>query len=309
MLESRRFAKAARAIVILPLLAAGPLVVRAQPEWKLRASLLHSEASYLADKGEHQSALALFSQAFDLDPLSRTHCFDAISCALAVGDTALANSLLSMGVQHGFDPKLYSGANDLQEHLRGPRSIGFRSRWQADRAVFAASCDSALIDAVEALHDADQAARRGKDYTKETRRIDSLNFEKLITLVEQHGFLTERLLGHSTGSVQLLLWHQRAPHYPNSSQWQRLLPHIRIAIANGDLSPSYLCAFDDHAAQEANEPMPYGTLIGYFRNYLDTIKLPARDALNARRRMVGLGPIEWDAAMLGIPMEALPFGP
>ena len=60
-----------------------PALLIAQPEWKLRAWLLTEEATHLAELGQHRKALGLFQQAFELDALTRTHCYDAVSCALA----------------------------------------------------------------------------------------------------------------------------------------------------------------------------------------------------------------------------------
>lgn len=284
-----------------------PALLIAQPEWKLRAWLLTEEATHLAELGQHRKALGLFQQAFELDALTRTHCYDAVSCALAVGDTAVANKLLSMGVRHGFDPHTYSGAADLQTHLQSPASQSFRNGWQHDREVFAASCDSMLIKEIEAMHDADQAARRGKGYTDETRRVDSLNFEKLIALVEKSGFPNAQALGLSVGSVHLLLWHHRPPEYPNSAQWQRTLPHIRTAMAKGNLGPNYLCMFDDMADSEEGKPQRYGTLLYYYSPQPDQIFLVDRQTLNRNRASVGLGPIEWSAEAAGIDLSKVRF--
>lgn len=281
--------------------------LHAQPEWKLRASLLNEEALHSAAIGEHQKALALFHQVFDLDEPSRTHCYDAVSSALAIGDAASANQLLSMGVQHGFDPMAFSSAADLQAHLRSQESLPFRSGWQRDQEAFASRCDSALIKAIEAMREADQAARRGKGYTEETQHVDSLNFEHLIALVEMHGFPTEREIGLSVGSVHLLLWHHRAPEYPRSAQWRRMLPLVQAAIAKGEVSPSYLCMFEDMAAFEEDRPQPYGTLLFYFNQQPDLIHLADRETLNSDRASVGLGPIEWSAQEAGIDLSTVRF--
>ncbi len=284
-----------------------PALLHAQPDWKLRASLLNAEAAHLAAVGQHREALVLSQQRFESDELSRTHCFDAVSSALAVGDTALANKLLSMGVQHGFDPSAFSGASDLQAHLRSPASLTFRNGFQRDRQTFAARCDSALINEIEIMREADQSARRGKGCTDETRRVDSLNFEQLIALVEKHGFPTERSLGLSVGSVHLLLWHHRPPEYPRTAQWRRMLPRIQEAIAKGDLAPNYLCMFDDMADFEAGKPQRYGTLVNYFNQQPDMIFLTDRATLNANRASVGLGPIEWDAEEAGMDLSKARF--
>lgn len=295
-----------RSVVFLALWT-GVFNLQGQPAWKLRASALYQEATHLTANGDHLQALENYKAAFALDPWSSMYCYDAVSSAIAAKDPSSANALLSLGVQHGFDPKTYTGALDLQEHLTSDASLPFRRSWSNDRKIFASTADSALIEQLIDLAEADQSVRKRNGSAVDEARTDSTNFESLLRIVEKRGFPTAQKVGLTSGVVWLLLWHHRAPEYPDSEQWLRILPFVRSAIEVGDLSPSFLCMFDDYADFVVGRPMRYGTLLGYFRGTPEHLYFVERGTLDRDRAFVGLGPIEWTAAELGVDLNNVRF--
>lgn len=299
----KRFVK--RAIVLL-IIAMRIGMAQAQVDKVTQASLIAEEAEYLSEMGEHARALVLFERCYELDPSRSIYPFNAIISALSLGDTTRANDLLSKGVQHGFQPEKAIGIAVLQAHLADAASFRFRSGWDRDREIFRARAETALIRELEAMAAADQGARRD-GYTDETKRVDSLNFERLLTLVERRGFPTAMQVGPAVGNVWLLLWHHRAPEYPQTPHWQRMLPLIAKAINEGTLPASYLCMFDDFADFDAGRPMRYGTLLYYFHQQPDLLYFVDRETLDSNRASVGLGPIAWSAEMAGVDLGKARF--
>lgn len=297
---------ALRSVLVLAL-STGVLNLQGQPAWKLQASVLNQEAAHLATTGNHLQALEKYKASFTLDPWSSMYCYDAVSSAIACGDPISANALLSLGVQHGFDPKTYTGALDLQEHLTSDASIPFRTNWSNDRMTFASTADPALIEEIIDLAEADQAVRKRNGSAFEEARTDSTNFESLLRIVEKRGFPTPQKVGLTSGLVWLLLWHHPAPEYPASWQWLRVLPYIRSAIEAGDLSPSFLCMFEDYSDHEAGRPMRYGTLLGFFQRTPERLYFIDHLTLDRDRASVGLGPLEWTAAELGFDLGKVRF--
>jgi hypothetical protein len=135
---------------------------------------------------------------------------------------------------------------------------------------------------------------------------DSLNLARLIRLTEERGFPSPDKVGSSFGIVQLLLWHHRG-ELGTDPHLDHYLQLVRRAMAAHQVAPAFLCGHYDFEAWENKEPMPYGTLIGYFRDQLEDVRLPAQEELDANRCSVGLVPIAWSAEVHDIPIDKLPF--
>ncbi len=284
-------------------------VVLGQDTSALHATRLIEQASLSMAQGRPGDALRAFEQAFRMESWQHPYTYyEAVDAALAAGDTIAANTCLRQGIQHGFDLAVITGDDRFQAFLAGPSSAPARNAMAGDRAIWAAKADSTFIKELDSLAVEDQRYRRGDvDDHELMRRTDSLNFEHLIRHCDRHGFPDPRTLGHAIGDVHLLLWHHRGSEYPGSSQWQRMLPHIRQAMADGRLAPSFLAMFDDHADFDAGRPMRYGALLGYFAGYPEHLHFIARDQLNAGRAAIGLGPIEAAAIVVGVDLSKARF--
>lgn len=288
-----------------------PMLSLAQYEAKLQASQLFEEARYLAAIHEPATALIRYEEGLRSDPWAFHNYLDAFSQALLIRDTSKANDLLRAGVRHGLDPRNFSGMEDLNDFLSTPGSASYHAHLAQDQRAFAAVADSALILSLDSLAKLDQRYRTGREEDQPLMiRTDSLNFEYLIEHCERSGFPDPRTLGHGIGDLHLLLWHHRGAHeYPNSPHWKRIMPQIQEAIETGRLTPYFLCSFEDFAAFDKGEPMPYGTLLGYFSQFPEHLYFVDRQTLDANRERVGLGPVDQSAAILEVDLGLARFAP
>lgn len=288
--------------ILLPLAIALPYVGSAQREARVQHSLLVDSAMHFSNMGNYTEAMPLYERIMRNETWPGPY-FDAIHACLETGQPAKANQFLSIAVKHGFVPEVFRFDSLLMGHLASDASKPFRERRAEDEKVFAAKADSALIKELGAMYEKDQLVRKPGSDPAAMFLVDSANFERLIEICEQRGFP----LSEGVGNVRLLLWHHRSPEYPGSAQWKRILPYIETAIAAGELSPSFLCMFDDHADQEAGRPMRYGALLGYYQSMPEMIFLVDRDQLDRNRASVGWGPISWFAEELGLDLSIVRF--
>jgi len=233
--------------------------------------------------------------------------FDAIQACLLDGQLQKANEFLSIAVRHGFVPEIFRFDSLLVGHLARGASKKFRDGRREDELVFASKADSALIKELDAMYQRDQHVRKKGSDPAAMHPVDSANFERLIEICEQRGFPRSEELGNGMGNVFSLLWHHRSPEYPDSEQWKRILPYIQAIIAAGELSPAFLCMFDDYADHEAGRPMRYGALLGYYQSVPEMIFLMDRVQLDRNRASVGWGPVSRLAEQLEMDLSTLRF--
>lgn len=261
------------------------------------------KASALVAQGELAAALAIWDTALAQCPYATWYRIEATEAALVHGDTARAVAYLRGVYASGGTPML-----TYSDPIKGLLARGFHepdlSNLRSAMDEWAAKADSTWIKALLEMKDLDQSHRNDDALT---RHNDSLNLERLITLTEQRGFPAPALTGSSYGIVNLLLWHHRGELGKNA-RLQHYTDLAREAMADCRIEPDFLCGYIDFEAWEAGQPMPYGTLIGYFRDQLGTVRLPERDVVDANRSTVGLGPIRDQARMQDIPLDRLPFG-
>ncbi|MFT3885601.1 MAG: tetratricopeptide repeat protein [Flavobacteriales bacterium] len=275
---------------------------------KLRASLLFDRASTHAARQEWKDALRCFDEAFTLDPWQAPYYYEAFSAALAMGDTARANEMLRAGVHHGFNPEVWTGDKKLVGFLAGPSSTPFRAHWDEDKRAFTVLVDTTFISELDSMVIEDQRFR-AEEWGPQMHLVDSLNFEGLIHHFDHYGLPDPPTLRAAYGNLFLLLWHHRGPEYPGSPQWQRVLPHIRKAIDEGLLEPSFLCMFDDFSDHERGLPMRYGALLYYFSALPESLYFVDWDTLTSNRASVGWGPIEDFAIQMGVSLSNVRFAP
>ena len=288
-------------ICVLPLTATTRAL--AQKENYLSYVEHYQHALALSARSDHQAALNEFKAAFNFNPWVPSDYFDAVLSALKAGDEQRANEFLSEGVRHGFTPQTFYDSL-YTAHLQGDASLPFKAHWYEDKLAFAAGADSALIEELDVMVVLDQFVRTSGANEERMAEADYTNFEHLIAICQRNGMPSSRTIGHHYGSMFLLLWHHRGPEYPASAQWKRMLPFIHQAIDAGELSPAFLCAFDDMSDYHAGRPMRYGVLVDYF-SPTGHIKLIARDELNRNRASVGLETIEDYAKREGLDLDAI----
>lgn len=273
-----------------------PCVLRAQREVHLVYNRMVDRAMASAARHDHLAAMASYDSAIAVLPWEPAIYFDAVLSALATGRTDKANTWLLTGVANGFDPTLFTDPAWVR-FMDSEESAPYRQRADQCRANFTSRADTAFIAQLDAMYRRDQITRDG---SAEMLRNDSLNFEELITRCDAHGFPSAVEIGPSIGVVHLLLWHHRGPEYPDSPQWQRILPFIHTAMDAGRLDPAFLCMFDDLNDKDHGRPMRYGALLGYYRNMPEEVFLVDPVTLTMNRASVGWGPIADFADVVGV---------
>jgi len=290
------------ALAVVAQLSCGVPAVAQSPECVANHRRL-GRASALAEQGEHAAALAVWDTTLAHCRYALWYRIEATEAALVYGDTARAIGYLQGLYANGGAPML-----TYSDPIKGLLARGFHepdlSNLHAAIDEWASKADSTWIKALIEMKELDQSHRDDDDLT---RHNDSLNLERLIALTEQRGFPTQAITGSSYGIVHLLLWHHRYELGKNA----RLRYYCELAhkeMADCRIEPDFDVWLYDFDAVDDKKPMPYGTLIHYFRNRLDEVHLPDLAILNANRATVGLGPIEEFARMMDIPFEALPIG-
>lgn len=289
---------------VLPvlLLMGIPAMAQTPKENSIRYNQLIAQAAMATAKGTPQRAIPLYDMAFTLANWGLYNYFLATETALEAGRADKANEYLLLGVGQGMQPHLYSDSI-YDAFLASDDSKLFKDSSELVHTQFAARTDSAVIKRLQQLYARDQQTRDGSPLEA---HYDSLNFDALISICEEKGFPVTRTVGSTSGQAWLLLWHHRDT-YPATAQWQKVLPFIHAAMDTGDLDPASLCGFDDFAASEEGLPMPYGTLLGYYRNHPEKLYFIDRKRLNANRASVGWAPIEQDAEIFGIDLSGVRF--
>jgi len=267
---------------------------------------LLDSASALLASARFTDAIPVYEDALVVMPWCPGAYFEPVLASLSIGDAERANHFLSMGVQHGFMPQLFYDSL-LNVHWASQASKPFRDRWYQDMLVFAAGADSNLITVLDSMVEVDQDHRSNIHDPVLIHQVDSSNFEKLIAICTEQGFPSARIIGHGIGKVNLLLFHHANAEYPDSPQWQRILPYIHAAINAGDLDPAYLCMFDDFSDHDAVRPQRFGALVGFYRNKPEEIYLLDRDQVDLNRASVGWGPIDDFARTVGVDLSTVRF--
>lgn len=275
---------------------------------KLLASRLLNEAEVLHAKAQAEEAIALYQQAFHLDPWAFHAYLDAFKAALDLPDSGLAGQFLRSGARHGLKLDWYTDMPRLIDFLASPAAVDLNESLKEDEITFGSFADSAFIKVLDSLVIEDQRYRMGMFDRDKIAYVDSTNFEFLIHYFEHHGFPDARRLGHALNDLDVLLWHHRGEEYPGSPQWRRVLPFIRGAMAQGNLPPSFLARYEDYADHAAGRPMRYGALLNFLSNSPSELRFIDKAQLNDNRTTIGWCPIEEAAFLAGFDMAQMCFG-
>ena len=262
-----------------------------------------SEASMLHANGEHAAALDKWDKALPQCAFALWYWIEATEGALTLGDTIRAARYLTNVYAQGGQP-LVNYSDPIKALFTHGVSTPLLEPIRNAKMEWAAKADSVWIVALQEMYALDQSHRADDALT---RLNDSLNLERLIQLTETRGFPAPARTGSSYGIVNLLLWHHRGEIGLNG----RLIHYLDLvqkAMDACEIEPDFLTGLVDYEAWEHGEPMPFGTLIGYFRDQLDGIHLPTLEEIDANRASVGSGPLEYLARSQGIPLDSLPFG-
>lgn len=260
-------------------------------------------ASTLASNGAYQASLAAYDTALVQCSYCVQQWIEATEFALLHGDTTKAIRYLCGAYGNGGQPML-TYSRPVQHLLAQGFHEPYLSELRSAMNAWAIKADTVWIEALVEMKELDQSHRA---FDALSRHNDSLNLERLIQLTKERGFPAPSRTGSSFGIVHLLIWHHRA-EVGASHRFEHFMELAQSAMDQCLIEPDFLAGILDYAAWEKKEPMPYGTLIGHFRDRIHETHLPEASTLNANRARVGLLPIEVFAKQLEIPLTDLPIG-
>ena len=193
------------------------------------------------EDGRYSESLLHFDSAFMAVDFYTADYIDAFIAAYRASDMQRCEDYLRRGTLKGMNISDLI-INELDSFLVTDRGIMFLSIKDSLLSHHFESIDMISYNLLIELEKIDQQDR---DRSPEMFYRDSLNFEALIQLTKERGFPTFPTTGYGCNAAWLLLWHHRGEEYPNSAQWQRILPYIHARIASGLLDPNFLEMHDN----------------------------------------------------------------
>lgn len=168
-----------------------------------------------------------------------------------------------------------------------------------------------LIEILRQVHKDDQSYRQKLDEVEEEfgreseelkalwdtiARLDSINLILVTKILDEHGWLGADILSPG-GNTTLFLVIQHA----DIETQEKYLPMMRDAVKKGNAAASQLALLEDRVALRQGDEQIYGSQIGRDLETGEYYVLPLVDPenVNARRKEVGLGPLEGYTALYG----------
>ncbi len=210
------------------------------------------EYNYQIDQAEHsdslgnyKESLAFYDSAFSLIEYYPSEYFSAFQVSIKDSNIELAIKYLDKGTTKGLDIANWYG-DQLDYFLATEKGQLYLTRKDSLLNIHFNSIDLNCFNLFKELYDKDQGLRNVRTPLNKMIEVDSLNFEALIHYSEEYGFPVFRTCGYGENKAWILLWHHRGEEYPNSDQWQRILPYIQKRIDEGELHPDYLKMWDEY---------------------------------------------------------------
>ena len=275
---------------------------------------LIAEARDLYAAGEYENSGEIYSKAFAAEEGSDTlsHRYEAARSWALAGQKDSAFAQLFKIVNEGkyTDIGKISSDKDLN-------SLSTDDRWMSilnkvsENLKEAEARLSSIASVLELVHEDDQYYRQQlggiqEKYGHDSEEIrshweliqkqDSINLTKVEKILDEHGWLGQRLVGGRANSALFLV----IQHAELETQ-EKYLPMLREAVKKGDAFPADLALLEDRVALRQGKKQIYGSQIGRDQKtgeyYVSPIADP--DNVDKRRAEVGLGPIQdyisnWD---------------
>lgn len=252
--------------------------------------------------GDTLAGLATYDSAFAMLPWRAWELCHAAELALALNDTVRAVGYVAQVRSVGRQDVLDLNAA-LAEWIATRNDKYTLQRLDQADSVWRQHSDSIWIRALNEMYQLDQSDRGGG---ATMLRNDSINLEHLIALTEERGYPTAIKAGAASAIAHLLLWHHRG-RWRTCPRVKRYAAMMQEAMVAEELEPATLCMFEDHAAVLAGEPMPYGALLTYHRDFLDEVIFGPEALMDERRKAVGLPPFRVQVEEDGIDPARIRF--
>lgn len=259
-------------------------------------------------QGNKKQALEWYEEAFKISELPTRNLYNAACAAAETGEPEKAIKLLFRRME--LDPEWYSdkiseipyftSLHSMPEWGTLTDSLGKRQlRIEKDY-------DLPLIRELNQIRETDQSIRQ--EYIKvrqekspktdsllrEMVRIDSINQQRIIYLLETKGWAGREKVGGAGSAYFLVLQHA------SLEIQEKYLPLMKQAVSNGDIPASNLALYEDRIAIRKGQKQIYGTQIEYDAAGQAKVS-PLEDPMNVdkRRESIGLSPMadylkQWD---------------
>ena len=186
-------------------------------------------------------ALSYYDSAFIVIDYIPYSYYDAFSLAISDSNYFRAKEYLVKGALKGLDLSAwYSPEKDLFN-----KSKFAKEYWSIKDSLLKIYFKSIDIEYYNTLVDLKRIDQTKRDDGAVMLLNDSLNFDKLILLSTSKGFPTFKNTGYGHNIAWLLLWHHRGSSYPDSPQWQQIIPLINTEILKGTVDPEFFKPFED----------------------------------------------------------------
>jgi hypothetical protein len=146
------------------------------------------------------------------------------------------------------------------------------------------------------MKDRDQAVRKtmmgnaspSEKQLESMRDLDATHTDQIKKIYAQHGWPTSSMIGRDG---VLAFWFL-AQHSPDSDFQRTLLPHVKTAFEDGELSGQYYAMFVDRTLVRDGKPQIYGTQIEMVNNKPVPLPIENQSNVNAVRASIGLPTLE-----------------
>ncbi|MFD2512897.1 DUF6624 domain-containing protein [Pontibacter locisalis] len=179
-------------------------------------------------------------------------------------------------------------------------------------AAIETSYNQPLKNELESIYETDQQIRREflaarekhgmesvevKALGHKMEQIDKENQEKVVAIIEQHGWPGKSMVGMQASTAAFLV----IQHAPQEIM-EKYLPLMRMAAAKGEASNNHLAMMEDRVRMNKGLPQLYGSQVQMNpeTKQWELYKVEDESNLDKRRAEVGLGPIKEYLKRMGV---------
>lgn len=177
--------------------------------------------------------------------------FYAFQAAINDSNFQKGTNYLMKGTLVGLDINSWS-TTETDLYFSKKEGMNFRKCKDSLLKIHFKQIDTFYYNELLSLKKVDQEIRSQTNNDSLIYFQDSLNFEKLIDLSKHYGFPSFKSTGYGFNFANLILWHQR-DRYPNSKQWQEILPYIHVQINRGVVNPNMFLMFDEFVKKNSKK--------------------------------------------------------
>lgn len=272
-----------------------------------------AEANVKYEAKDYKGSGQLYDQVLKDGKGSTTDHYNAACSWALAGDKNKAFAHLGKAIDKGYlnisHLKQDSDLNSLHSDKRWGKLV---QQLQANVDKAEANYNKPLKAELEQIYENDQKYRRMiskvqqehgmqseqfKDLIKNMQAADKENLEKVVAILEEHGWPGKSMVGNSGSSA---VW--AVIQHAELDVQLRYLPMMREAAANGELPKSSLALTEDRILVRQDKPQLYGSQLRSNPETNQPEFYPIEDEANVdkRRAEIGLEPLKEYAKRFGL---------